>query len=71
MTINGKRDGFTLEDFEACAKTALMKRGRAAKVVEEVLAAVKQWPRFAAEAKVSDEWTTKIHKTHRLSFLQA
>jgi serine/threonine-protein kinase HipA len=71
MTINGRRDGFTLADFEACAKAALMKRGRAAKIVEEVLAAVKQWPRFAAEAKLSDEWTTKIQKTHRLSFLQA
>lgn len=71
MTINGRRDGFSLADFEACAKAALMKRGRAAKIVEEVLAAVKQWPRFAAEAKLSDEWTTKIQKTHRLSFLQA
>ena len=29
MTLNGKRDGFTLEDFEACAKASLMKRGRA------------------------------------------
>ena len=28
MTLNGKRDNFTLRDFEACAKSALMKRGR-------------------------------------------
>jgi hypothetical protein len=27
--MNGKRDGFTLADFRACAKSALMKRGRA------------------------------------------
>ncbi len=31
MTMNGKRDNFTLEDFNACAKTASMKRGRAQK----------------------------------------
>ena len=28
MTLNGKRDGFTLADFEARAKAAVMKRGR-------------------------------------------
>ena len=31
MTLNGKRDDFTLTDFQACAKTAVMKRGRAAR----------------------------------------
>jgi hypothetical protein len=30
MTMNGKRDGFTRADFEACARAALMKRGRGA-----------------------------------------
>lgn len=68
MTINGKRDGFTLADFEACAKSALMKRGRASAILEEVQAAVRQWPQFAAKAKLSGEWTEKIQKTHRLSF---
>ncbi len=37
MTLNGKRDEFTLDDFNACAKTALMKRGRAVTIVNEVL----------------------------------
>ena len=41
MTLNGKRDGFTLEDFRACARSALMKRGRAETIVEEVVAAWK------------------------------
>jgi len=68
MTLNAKRDGFMTEDFEAGAKAALMKRGRAATIVEEVLVAVKRWPEFAKEAKLSDEWRDKIQKTHRLSF---
>lgn len=68
MTLNAKRDGFTTEDFEAGAKAALMKRGRAATIVEDVLVAVKRWPEFAKEAKLSDEWRGKIQKTHRLSF---
>ena len=71
MTLNGKRDGFALADFEACRKAALMKRGRAASIIEEVQAAVKRWPEFAAEAKLSDEWRNKIQKTHRLTFPKA
>jgi serine/threonine-protein kinase HipA len=68
MTLNGKRDGFTLADFEACAKAALMKRGRAATIIEEVQAAVARWSDFAAAAGLADEWRDKIRKTHRLSF---
>jgi serine/threonine-protein kinase HipA len=45
-----------------------MKRGRAAKIIEEVLAAVKRWPEFAAEARLADDWRDRIQKTHRESF---
>ena len=68
MTLNGKRDGFTSEDFAAVAKSALMKRGRAGTILEEVRTAVTRWPEFAAEAKVAEEWREKIQRTHRLSF---
>jgi serine/threonine-protein kinase HipA len=68
MTMNGKRDGFALKDFEACAKAAVMKRGRAAKIIEEVRGAVKRWPDFAAETGLTAEWMDKITKTHRLTF---
>lgn len=68
MTLNRKRDGFTLADFKACAKAALMKQGRAATIIEEVQAAVQRWPEFAAEARLADEWRATIQKTHRLSF---
>jgi len=68
MTLNGKRDGFALDDFEACAKAALMKRGRAASIVDEVRAAVMRWPEFADQAKISNEWLDRIQRQHRLSF---
>ena len=68
MTLNGKRDNFTLQDFEAGAKAALMKRGRAAKILHEVCDGVKRWPEFAAEAIVPPEWRTKIQNSHRLTF---
>jgi serine/threonine-protein kinase HipA len=60
MTMNGKRDHFTMEDFNACAKTASMKRGRAAKIVAEVQATVSQWKSFAEQAGVPDGVREKI-----------
>jgi 3-oxoacyl-[acyl-carrier protein] reductase len=37
MTLNGKRDGFTLDDLKACARSAAMKRGRAEAIVKIAL----------------------------------
>ena len=66
MTMNGKRDDFTMEDFNACAKTASMKRGRAAKIVAEVQATVSEWRSFAEEAGVPDVLREKIQRTLNL-----
>jgi serine/threonine-protein kinase HipA len=68
MTLNGKRDGFALTDFDACAKSALMKRGRAAQIIDEVVTAVRRWPEFATAAQLSDAWREQIRESHRLSF---
>lgn len=66
MTLQGKRDGFTLADFEACAKSALMKRGRARSILEQVQTAVARWPEFAGEANIPTAWQEKIQRTHRV-----
>ena len=66
MTINGKRDGFTMEDLRACAKNALMKRGRAGAIIEEVRAAVAQWPAIAKRARVAEPWRKQIQSNLRL-----
>jgi serine/threonine-protein kinase HipA len=68
MTMNGKRDGYTLADFEARAKSALMKRGRAAAILDEVRAAVEAWPACAEAARVDDARQEQIRGAHRLSF---
>ena len=68
MTLNGKRDGFTLDDFRACARAALMKRGRAETIVEQVTAAVRRWPEFAAAAGLPDNRRDRIQESHRLNF---
>ena len=66
MTINGKRDGFSMEDLRACAKNALMKRGRAEAIIEEVRAAVAQWPAIAERARVAEPWRKQIQSNLRL-----
>ena len=66
MTMNGKRDNFTLDDFNACAKKASMKRGRAAKIVSEVQATVSKWKLFAEQAGLPDGVRQKIQRTLNL-----
>jgi serine/threonine-protein kinase HipA len=66
MTVNGKRDGFTGADFQAVARRASMKRGRAEAIHEEVHAAVSRWPEFAAEAGVEERRMEKVQGALRL-----
>jgi serine/threonine-protein kinase HipA len=68
MTLNGKRDGFTLADFRDCAKNAMMKRGRAEIIIEEVRAAVSKWPDYAEQARVLNIWRKQIQKNLRLDW---
>jgi serine/threonine-protein kinase HipA len=68
MTMNGKQDGFTLADFRACATAALMKRGRFDAILEQVRAAVSDWPDHAHRAQVPAKLCRQIQRTHRLEF---
>jgi len=69
MTLNGKRDNFSLEDFKACAKTASMKRGRTEAIVKEVHKAFLQWRDYADEVGVSSSWRDQIYENLRLENL--
>ncbi len=66
MTLNGKRDDFTFADFRACAKSAMLKRGRDKALLEEVTEAVQGWPEFAKQAGVTPEQRKQIGRGHRL-----
>ena len=66
MTINGKQDDFTLDDLEECGKTALLKRGQAKSIIEEVKSTVSRWGEYADKAKVSAERRDVIQKALRL-----
>lgn len=68
MTLNGKRDGFTREDFNACANIAGLKRGRADTMLDEVCQVVSRWPAFAEQAGVAEQWVEQVRSHHRLAW---
>lgn len=66
MTLNGKRDGFVLEDFKACSRAASIQRGRAESILEEVRAVISRWREYADTAGVLPVHRDRIGKTLRL-----
>ena len=70
MSMNGKRDHFTPEDFEACAAAASLSQSRTRAIVRDVRAVVARWPDFADAASIGEEWRRSIDSTHRLPIYQ-
>jgi len=66
MSVNGRRDGFALEDMRAVARTASLKRSAADDMLAQVSDAVRQWPELAREAGVAEERIERIGDAHRL-----
>ena len=66
MSMNGKRNHFTLEDFKVVARVAGMKRGRDKAILQEVQDAVSMWDRFASETGIEKNLQDKIAGSFRL-----
>ena len=66
LSLNGKRDGFTLEDFSACEQRFSMRRGLGSDALDRVRAVVSAWPGYAAGAGVPEETARRIAASHRL-----
>ena len=63
MTLNGKRDGFAMNDFEQCGKLARLKQGEAKGIVKEIQAVVSKWRDYANETNVDPNHREKIQQT--------
>ncbi|MDQ8045033.1 MAG: type II toxin-antitoxin system HipA family toxin [Solirubrobacteraceae bacterium] len=66
MSVNGKRDAFTLADFVATGRVAGIKQGRPKAILREVTEVVQRWPDFASACGVPEERVEQIGATHRL-----
>jgi len=68
MSVNGKRDGFTLRDFDACGRAAMLPSGRAGRIVDDVRQVAAEWDRYAELAAVDEDQARRIAPTLRLTF---
>ncbi len=66
MSINGRRDGFSVADLRAVAAVAGLRRGRAEAILAEVSEVVAGWPGIAAEVGVAEQMAEQIGRSHRL-----
>ena len=66
MTMNGKRENFTLKDFKSCATVALMKQGQDKLIIAEVLDVVTHWREYAKAAEIPDFTSNRIYRGLRL-----
>jgi serine/threonine-protein kinase HipA len=66
MSMNGRRDGFTLADFTACGRVASLPRGRAGRIVAQVREVVSGWGEYARRADVDAPDVRRIAQTLRL-----
>jgi len=66
MSINGKRDAFTLADLRDVALLAGLKRGRDRAILAEVGGVVAGWRAIAAELAVPERLAEQIARSHRL-----
>jgi len=65
MTLNGKRERFTRDNLEDAAQTIGIKPKRASSIIERTAETLAQWPRFAEDAAVPENWSASIEKAHR------
>lgn len=68
MSIQGKVDGFTFADLDACAKVVGLKSSRVEPILRQVSNAVAGWREIASDAGVDGAWSEEIGCHHRVLF---
>ena len=65
MSVSGKRDDFTRDDLLAFARFCNIKTAPARRIVDDVVAAVRDWPAIAATAGLSEDRSVAVGRHHR------
>ncbi|MCK5747094.1 MAG: HipA domain-containing protein, partial [Oricola sp.] len=65
MSLNGKRDGYAMDDLLAFAETASIKPAKAKTLISNVSEVVSNWPHYAQDAGVDDQTIRRIGNAHR------
>jgi len=69
MSLNGKHDDFTPEDFLAFAKMAGIKITKVKRILAEIAAAVSAWPKHAKIAGVPSGDASRLQNTFRTQLI--
>jgi len=70
MSVNGKRDDFTLDDLIALGAAAGLKPAKSKRVIEFIASAVVQWVSIANACGVSKKMARQIADTHRTDLIR-
>ncbi len=70
MTLNGRRDQFSYEDFQALARVAGLKRGLDRALFNEVRQSLLDWPRHARQAELPRTSIERIGELLRAEDIQ-
>ncbi|MGA1342764.1 MAG: type II toxin-antitoxin system HipA family toxin [Hyphomonas sp.] len=65
MSLNGKRDGFDVDDLIAFAGVGGLKKTKARAILSDVSTAVRSWRRFAEDAGMAEADIDRIERTQR------
>ena len=65
MSLNGKRDGFNVEDLLAFASAGNIKKAMSKTILAEISDAVTRWRFFASEAAMPATDVDRIERAHR------
>jgi serine/threonine-protein kinase HipA len=68
MSVNGKRDHFTLDDLITVGESISIPRP--GEVIDEVADAVGKWPEFARTSGVAGRLIAEITRNHRIDLLK-
>jgi len=66
LSMAGKRDRFTRADFAACGRSAMLARGRALRILDDVRDVVEAWRTYARSADVDGDHIRRITPALRL-----
>lgn len=70
MSLNGKRDDFAYFDLVEFGSSAGLKQAKTEAIIDQVVAAVDEWPKFAAKAGIDDRTQAKVHAGLRTAVLK-
>jgi len=71
MSIMGKRENIIREDLIACGRNCSVATAPKLKsTVDQVVAALRQWPQFAQEAGVDDEQAARLERAIVMQYAQ-